>query len=237
MPDKYIKVQKKSKRSSNKTFHLNIDVSTILHIEMPNISSKIKLELLGIKHNEYLIVNLPTLIDSEFFEICNENTGTKIICRYVFKGTAYGFRSELMGIITSPISILVFKYPEDVEECNLSRYRRVNTILPSRIKFGSSMFYGSITDISQGGCQFTILHSLIDAKDFDIIKNTSLANISVILKLPGIEKDVVVPAMRKSLRRDSTKVYIGVEFNNLDKNTENILKRFIADMHKYSASY
>ena len=237
MPDKYVKVQKKTKKAPDKTFHLNIDISTVLHIEMPNLSSKVKLELLGIKQSEYLIVNLPTLIDSEFFETCNENTGTKIICRYVFKGAAYGFRSELMGIVTSPISILVFKYPEDVEECNLRRYQRVNTILPSRIKFGPSLFYGSITDISEGGCQFAILHSLLDAKDFDLIKNTSLANVSVILKLPGVEKDLVVPAIRKSLRRDSSKVYIGIQFNSVDKNIEDTLRRFIADMHKYSAGY
>lgn len=231
----YKYVKREVKITPGKTFRLSIDVNTILHIEISNVKSKIKSELIGLKHNDYLIVSLPNIIGSEFLaKKINRNREADIICRYVYKGCAYGFRSNLKGIVTTPIKIMILQYPENIEECNFRRYQRIETILPSRIKCGTAMFYGSIIDISELGCRFAILNSRIDDNDIKIINNTSPNNVSIMLKLPGSEKDFGIPVTRRSITHEYLKISIGLEFNNLDTETQNILKRFIAEIHKYS---
>lgn len=235
MIDKYRKVQKESKKSSGGNFRLEISINTVLHVDVSDFTSKIKVELLGIKHNEFLIANLPHIIDSEFVEKCNKGVdgGPSVICRYVYKGCAYGFRSKFLGIITKPIEIMVFQYPDNVEECNLRRYERLTAVMPARIKFGTEMFYGSVKDISEAGCQLAILNSTLDKYDLELIKNTLTTNMSIMIKLPGIEKDIVIPAIRRNVLLEKNKLCIGAEFNKLDMKTEDMVKRFIIEMHKH----
>ncbi len=235
MVEKYKKVAQELKSSSNKPpFQLIIDINTKLHIEISEFSSKIKCELIGIKEGKYLITTLPLLFDSSFVDKCNEAGGIDIICRYVFKGIAYGFKSNILGIVTTPIQIMVIEYPKEAEICNIRRQQRMTLLLPCRIKFGTTMFYASVLDISNEGCQMVVLKSTISKKDIEMILSISPNNVCVILKLPGSEKDILLPAIRKNYRMEETKVCFGMEFNNVPKESMDLLKGFTAELQKFS---
>lgn len=238
LSDKYIKHPNELKTTSKKIFRLAIEVSTVLHIEIPEVAIKIKSELIGIKQNHCLIAGLPGIVNQEFVDKCNQNVGTAIVCRYVFEGSVFGFRSTLMGITTSPVQFMILEYPKNAEECNLRRQKRVSIVLPSMIKFGSIVFYGSIVDLSDIGCLLVILHSAFDNKDMKVITETAPDNVILQVDLPGGEKDVLIPVIRRNIRHDTTKVYIGLEFSDkeLDSQTKDTIKRYVAEMRKYSMS-
>ena len=139
MADKYKKVPSKLKSSSTKPpFQLIIDICTKVHIEIPGLDSKIKCELTGIKQDNYLITTLPLLFDSSFVDKCNKADDVGIICRYVFKGIAYGFISNILGIVIEPIQIMVVGYPEGAEVCNIRRATKVAGIVTVQNKIWNS---------------------------------------------------------------------------------------------------
>ena len=236
MSDKYKKVVNESRLSPNKLpFQLIIDLGTKLHIEISEFSLKVKCELIGIKQDKYLITSLPLLFDSAFVDKCNNvKEGIEIICRYVFKGIAYGFKSDILGIVTVPIQIMVIAYPKNAEVCNIRNRQRMSVLLPCRIKFGTMLFYASILDISDDGCQIVILKSTMSKKDMEMILNTSPNNVCLVLKLPGIEKDVLLPAVRKNHRIEDAKVSFGIAFNNIAEESMDLLKGFTSELQKYS---
>ena len=96
------------------------------------------------------------------------------------------------------------------------------------------MFYASVLDISKDGCQMVILKSSMSANDLKMILQTSQDNVCVILKLPGSEKDILLPAVRKNHRLENAKVCFGIEFNNVSKESMNLLKEFTAELQRFS---
>ena len=150
------KVEKNEKLSS-KSFCM--DIGTVLYIEIPIIKSKIKSKLVAMKPGECLEGSLPMLIDPAFVERCNNHKGAEVVCRYVYDEIVYGFRSHLISVVTAPKKIITLQYPMSVKVQELRRYKRIPILLPSRITFGTTTFYGSIVDICETGCQIKIMNN------------------------------------------------------------------------------
>lgn len=234
MSDKYVKTPKELKTSSSEIFSLDIDLFTVLQIQMEELKTKIKCTLLGLKHKHYLLIDLPMIVDSSFFETCKESEGKLVICRYVYEGTVYGFKTTLLGLINAPVDLMILDYPKKAEECNLRRQQRTGIVLPVKIKFDKTLFQGSIVDISEIGCQLIILNTSINSKDMSIIEKTEADCIRMLLTLPG-EENIIVPTVRRNVRYEDDKVCVGLEFNkNADTTIFETVKKFVIEMRKYS---
>ncbi len=233
--EKYVTNLDPVKTTSKKQFRLSIDVSSTLVIEIKSINVKIKCPLLGIKHNGYIIADLPDIIDRDTVDKCNMHLQAEVICKYVHEGSVYGFRTSLLRVISDPIKLMVIKYPVDAEECNLRRHIRAAIVLPAKIKFKIGIFSGSILDISEIGCQMAVLNTSIEQKDIKALANTDKREALLSLKLPGEEQDILMPSIYRNIRHDTVKTYIGMEFVNLDQKAELRIKMFVSEMRKYAA--
>lgn len=220
------------KNRSKALFCLDIELDTVLHTEIHNVASNIKCKLIGIKHNQYLISSIPDIIDSGFIEKNNLKPGAIISCRYMHEGSVYDFNSFLMSMFTIPVKILIIQYPKNIAECNRRRFKRTRFALPSRIKFETYDYCGSIIDLSEEGCQMAMLKSNI-GDNIKIIKSLLQMDISLMLKLPGAENEIIIPVSCRNIRDEIKKISIGLEFKNVNLETDEVIKRFVNEMRNY----
>ena len=218
---------------ADKLFCMDIDIGTTLYLEMPTINLKITSKLLDLKHGDRLEVSLPNLVDPAFVEKCNNNKGAEIVGRYVYEEIVYGFKSHLINIVTEPKKIMILQYPTGTKVRELRHRERVPILLPSKITFGTKIFYGSMVDISESGCQITILNSATRGENIArFISDASPNNICVKINLSGVKSSVTVPVVRKYIRPENTKVSVGLEFNYVDKKVRAFISQFVSNIRK-----
>ncbi len=228
-----IETTKELEKKSNNGFRLPISIHTVLYIEAAGAKSNIKCELVGLKHQSYLIADLQDSIDAEFVDKNNLKPGVYIACRYIYEGAVYGFKSYLMAVFTTPIKLMAIQYPSEVEECNRRSVNRTRFVLPSTIIFEQKTYPGSIIDISERGCQLAILKTNIDENGLEILSAPNAKDAYIILRLPGAETEIKVPVVSRNTRDDAGKLCFGLEFNNLDSATRNIISAFVEEMRSY----
>ncbi|MGR3317476.1 MAG: PilZ domain-containing protein [Candidatus Anammoxibacter sp.] len=228
-----IKAQKESETLADKLFRMDIDIGTTLYIEIPTVKLKITSKLVEIRHGERLEASLPNLIDPVFVEKCNSHKGADVVCRYVHKEIVYGFRSPLISVVTTPKKIMILQYPTSTKVRELRRQERVPILLPSKITFGETIFYGSIVDISELGCQIMIMNPATKGENIArFINNASPSDIHIKVNLPGIKNNVIVPMIRKNVRTENAKVSVGLEYNYVDLNMRDLINRFVSEMRR-----
>ncbi|MGR3177403.1 MAG: PilZ domain-containing protein [Candidatus Anammoxibacter sp.] len=221
-----------NKVASNKSFRMKMDIGTVLYLEIPTIKSKIKSKLVTMTPGECLEGSLPMLIDPAFVEKCNNHKGAEVVCKYVYDEMVYGFRSHLISVVTTPKKIITLEYPTSAKVQELRRYERISILLPTKITFGTTTFYGSIVDINETGCQVTIMDNTsgVDVKGF--ISYASQSDIYIKVNLSGIKNNVTVPVVRNHLASEHDKVSVGFKFNYVDPQIQDLINRFISGMRK-----
>lgn len=222
----------KNETASNKSFRMKIDLGTVLYFEIPTIKSKIKSKLLEMEPGESLVGSLPMLIDPAFVERCNNHKGAEVVCKYVYDEMVYGFRSHLISVVTTPKKIITIQYPASAKVQELRSYERISILLPTKISFGTTTFYGSIVDICETGCQVTIMNNTsgVDIKGF--ISYASQSDVYIKVNLSGIKNNVTVPVIRNRVTLENDKVCVGFKFNYVDPQMQDLINRFISGMRK-----
>ncbi|MGR3317761.1 MAG: flagellar brake protein [Candidatus Anammoxibacter sp.] len=219
MKKKHIKAQISSVR-------LAIDIGTELQLEIVNVSARFKSELIGMETSQYLIAKMPMIVDDSFEEKCSKFKGAEVICRYLYRGTIFGFRSNLLGIISAPARLLFVKYPNEVEEHNVRKNERISCMLPGKIKIGSHILDATVLDLSVSGVLVSVVDNKKEADSFvNILTETD--ELEFLLQLPGEPKALVLPSIRKVVRKDDSRLNIGLQFHDIGDQGRYIISQFI----------
>ncbi len=217
----------KYKKTHDNSTRLAIELGTELQIEIKEVISRFKSELVGMDKNSYLIAKLPQIINTDLVDKCKKYKGTDVIGRYLYRGTVFGFKSRLIDIITTPVNLLFVSYPTSVEEFNIRKHERVSCMLPGKIQFSKYVLDGTVLDLSLSGCQITIINPKFD---IDILADqlAKIETLQFLFHLPGEPKGSVLHVIRKSVRKSDSKVSIGLEFSDLGAEMKNKIAGFIA---------
>ena len=106
----------------------NLPIGTPLQLEPLDAKVKglrLKSALIGLEHQEYMILKMPRIILGGDNKPQNNNAdpvladGDKVVIKYMFNGTIYAFESNVMSIIDDPVKQLYICYPETLREQNL----------------------------------------------------------------------------------------------------------------------
>lgn len=205
---------------------LAIDLTTELHLEIIGVIGKFKSALIGMKVDEFIIVDLPSIFDTNSKKKVEKNLSANVIARYLYKGSAFGFKSNLISMILKPTPMLFLRYPVNIEEQNLRKHKRVSCMLHGKIKLGSDVFVGIVLDISIVGAQIELVldnyHS--DKLIAGLKKNSTFA---FLVQIPGKPKASVFQVERKNIRSHNEKLYLSVGLCNLKKQDEFNISQFI----------
>jgi hypothetical protein len=158
-----------------------IDFGTELQLEIDGVAGRVRSELVGMEHGKYLIVKTPTVahlggIGGKLY------AGNRVVVRYVFGGSVYGFETSVIDAIATPVRVVFLTCPKVVNERNIRSNRRIETLLPARIALGDQSAEGTVTDISTSGCHFgTKMHK--GAAPF-VVKNAVDKDVELSVQLP-----------------------------------------------------
>ena len=201
---------------------MNIGITFRLQIEERR--RRISCELIGIDEGKYLIVKMPPLHTME--NVSNLMAkGTEIAVKYMYKGTMFGFKSQVIELIHNPFKLVFMKYPEEIESLDFRGNERVVCFLPANVKIAENIIEGGITDISRAGCLF-----VIEAPEHeDRINLLELNNeIKIGFYLPGIAGELCIDSKQRSVKKDDDGTSLGVEFVNMDSSVQEKLFGFLS---------
>ena len=206
--------------------YLPISVGTELLIDITDLKLRLKSELVGIEDEEYLIVKLSHHDPEGGFD---DDTITKspIIIKYAYKGSVYGFKTEVLNIISTPARLAFISYPEEIEEHNVRASSRFDCVLPAEGIFEGTSAELIITDISVNGCRFVIITSLVMHKKklYEVLNMDSAMELD--LQFPGMKEKLRLSGVIKNINNDSEEIMCGVMFDKMPKKTVTNLEKFI----------
>ncbi len=202
-----------------------MDIGIAFRIEIKGTEESISCILIGIENGKYLVIRTPLL-----HTLGNTShllpKGNEIYVKYVYKGTIYGFQSKVIDQIYEPFKLLFIEYPEKIESYGFRGNKRVECYLPAFVRIEERRIEGSITDISKAGCLFDI-----KIPDLEKCKNLLESNeeINIGFQLPGVEEELSVTAKQKSIKKETNKARIGVEFVYMESGDKTKLFDFLSN--------
>ncbi len=205
---------------------LSIELGTQLQIRIDGVDYHYKSTFIGMIPDKYLIVSAagPMLINArhKLFR------GNGILVRYLYKGSVFGFKSELVEDIYVPLKLIFLKYPEIIEEHNLRSGERIDCILPMKIITRNEEREGVILDINEWGCCCV-------AKIVKEDKNSSSIQIDeqVTLKcsFPQIEGEYAIMGRVRNIRSDKQQMTLGITFIDIAPEIKDIIGQYIRAIH------
>jgi hypothetical protein len=181
--------------------------------------------LVGMRRGEYLICSgqqVPGIA-----AILNAKDRT--IVRYLYRGTVYGFRSTLLGLLDSPVQLFLLSYPGTVETVNLRAHQRISCLIPATAELRGSKISGAVTDLSVNGCRFAFVVPKEDDFSFDPQEEASLS-----VQIPGVDIPKTVGLLVKNATRQGDKVMLGGIFSNLDGDTQRAVQDYIETVEDFA---
>ncbi len=206
--------------------YLPISVGTELLVDIVDLKIRLKSELVGIEDEEYLLVKLSHQEPDGGFD---DDTIAKspIIIKYAYRGSVYGFKTEVLNIVSTPARLAFISYPEKIEEHNVRASSRFDCVLPAEGIFEGTSTELIITDISVNGCRCVIITSLVMHKKklYEVLNMDSTMELD--LQFPGVKEKLRIPGVIKNINKDAEEIMCGVKFEKIPKKTKTNLERFI----------
>jgi hypothetical protein len=194
---------------------LVVDFGTELQLEIGGVDPRLRSEFVGMERGRFIVVKTPTLSELGGISV-KLFGGNRVVVRYVYSGSVFGFETSIMEAVSSPFRLLFLAYPKVVNERNLRSNRRVNTTLPARLGSGENAAEGTITDISITGCQFeTRTDKLPESVDAKVD-----AEVEVTLQLPGVAEEFNIKGQIRNVRKEARHIEIGIAFGELEESVQ-----------------
>ena len=219
------KASKAITKDTSPTIQLTAEIGTKMQIELASLENRIRLTMIGVVSDNYLIYSLPVKI----MQAVNKNTfmtGTSIKIRCISRGAAFGFHTTIIGITESPVRLLIVKYPDNIQRHTIRKNQRVKCLLPAKLTKNNVDINGVIADISRCGCHFQAKKSDLTQEQINITQPGETITLS--LSLPGMEAKKITSATIKNTFVDLEKAQIGIEFIDVNSEILALIDNFIA---------
>ena len=208
--------------NQKKSQALNIDIGTKVYLSIEGVSFNVSSIFVGLLEDEYVIITLPKrfkAVQTKLFP------GNKMVVKYLHDGSLYAFQSAIIEIITRPIRTIAIEYPQIVQNQELRGTRRNDVAIPARVEFKSHELQVVVFDISRHGCCFRfeeIRKGQVTFKEGEKLRIHCL--------LPGVAYELGAMAAIRNIRREGTKLSIGVQFNDVNNQFISPLTKFISSI-------
>lgn len=221
--------------SLGKPFFLPVGIP--LQLEITDVSVKMNSMSIGYIADKCLIIKYPNT--GGFGPISNKLfKGNKITVRYINDGSVFGFQSDLLGVATDPVRVLFLGYPHLIARHSLRAAKRVGCCLPADLAidhmkkedFVSEAFNGGIVeDISELGCNYCMV------RDFPDTPFPAVAvgdGVTLSLRLPGADEEVLLPGDVKRVDKDVRKVSVGIQFREISEEKKKGIRDYVCTVER-----
>lgn len=198
-----------------------------LFLQAAGDRTRLRCVYLGRRNREYLIVDPPPTPDFK----TRFAPGVRITARLLSEGTAYGFVSSILHASLRPSPLLFLDYPFTVETMSLRSCERVEAFVPARLILEQGAAYGVITDLSCSGCQFA---ADLEADPELLAPLAAGAAVRISFAATGGEAVSEAPATVLNVRRERGAIHLGLNFEEVDRQTEEAIAGLVADLGRFA---
>lgn len=204
---------------------LPITIGTELLVEFQDFTLRTKSELVGMRHNQYLIIVMQHDMSGIRSDVLKES---QMIIRYLYRGSVYGFRTNIMNFLNAPDRLVFLTYPKKIEEFRVRSNPRFECILPAVTTVEGLDGETVVIDISMEGCRCVVKSSsLTDAdafyKTMDINREATLR-----VQFPGAGESYELTGSIRNINKDADRIAFGMLFGPLKQETKKRLEDFIS---------
>ncbi|MFZ3048069.1 MAG: PilZ domain-containing protein [Desulfatirhabdiaceae bacterium] len=153
----------------------------------------------------------------------------KVYIRYLYSGSVYGFRSDLLGYTQKPVRLLFLTYPQKIEQVNLRRSMRKICYIPTSAYIHQSKWKGVIVDISSTDCKF-ISETPPNLSAGAIAVGDTLQLDFPLLGLDGTSK---FSGIVRNLHQDGKWLSLGIEFLNINPELNSQIDTYVNTALQY----
>lgn len=125
--------------------------------------------------------------------------------------------------------MLLLEYPKIIENCDLRSDKRIDCLLPAKIKVKDKEKHGAVLDISERGCRYSTRAS----KGGKLPSVQVDEQITLMCQFPGIEAEQVVTGVVKNVRTDKQEMSLEIEFHDIAPEVQNIIDRYISIVKEF----
>ncbi len=201
---------------------ISIEIGTRLQIRIDGVDINYTSTLIGMETGKYLIIDAPVnMLTSARHKLFQ---GSKILVRYLHKGSVFGFKSELIEDIYTPLKLLFLEYPEIIEVHNLRSGQRIDCVLPVRIKINDEERNGIISDINKEGCR-CVAKKTEEDKELSSVQIDE--QVTLMCQFPRVEGERTIIGKVRNIRRDKKQMILGIIFNGIGPEIEEIIGQYI----------
>jgi hypothetical protein len=203
--------------------HFDIEIGTHLQIQVGQSAARMESTHVGTRHNKYLIITMPKSLYQSASRL--QEDGTRLVIRYIHNGNAYGFKSAVLDVISSPEKLFVITYPTNIEVYKLRNYPRLSCFLPARVFIGNQVIEGSVVDISRTGVEFTYPATKNIAQITEHVDEL----LQLDLQIPGSEGYTHIGGNLRNVHAGGDKIELGIRFDQIDTSQLTNLLSFLLD--------
>lgn len=204
-------------------FHLAAGSEVLLEIEA--LKLRIKCMLVGFETGQYIIIRLSSKDLIGNFRSEQVKSGNLLV-RYLYQGAVYGFRAEVLNIVSTPAKIFFLSYPSKIEEYVTRDRDRFDCVLPAGTMLDNDIIDMVIIDISNEGCQCVIKTSAGKNALYNQMQVNKMLDIRV--QFPGKEGTYRLPGRIRNLSKGQDRITLGIKFEGLAEAASERIKEFIA---------
>ncbi|MEO5356364.1 MAG: flagellar brake protein [Nitrospirae bacterium YQR-1] len=212
----------KDTSAAKKEVVLQLELGAQIEIQAEGQPDRYKAFTLGMDKGNFLLIRPLIIGNGDVFE-AKLAKGTKLIVRYFYEGALYGFSTEVMTTVVISKKLFFLKYPETLEKHNLRSTKRVECLLPAKIRADYNVIDSTVVDISTAGCKSVVRASNI----FDIKILSTCETLELKLKLPGYDDDFLLRCAVKHCVKNSDIYELGILFNRLPEKAAQAIVEFI----------
>ena len=176
-----------------------VDLGTLIQVEVGGLNSRLPTHLIGIEPGRYWIVRTPEKILRGDYPV---SAGDELVLRYLWEGTAYAFRAEILSFVNHPDRLMFVTAPRELAELSLRAMERLTALLPAHLNIGGRRLDGALENISKSGCRFTARTSSVEEsgarpeKSVAVTVEFAVTGLEGVQQLPGAICNVDHPGER-----------------------------------------
>jgi hypothetical protein len=204
---------------------LPITIGTELLVEFQDFTLKTKSELVGMRLGQYLII----VMQNDMSGLRPDTLkNSQLIIRYLYRGSVYGFRTNVLNLMSSPDKLVFLSYPKKLEEFRVRSSPRFECILPAVTSVEGTDADTVVIDISIDGCRCVVKSANLEDSDAFYKKMDMNREAALRVQFPGDGEGYELSGSIRNISKDADRVAFGMLFGPLKTGTKKRLEEFIS---------
>ncbi len=109
---------------------LAIELGINIKLNIQGLGQNLSSKFIGLESPQYIIVKIPAAVShSTIVQTLVPNT--RVVVRYVYNGTVFGFNTHILQAFFVPMYVLFLAYPKSITEQNIREHQRIACIFPA----------------------------------------------------------------------------------------------------------